>query len=47
MPSSYVIGPDGGQVGVHIGFRQGVRQEREAELERLLSKAGTDRAHAQ
>lgn len=44
MPSSYVIGRDGQQVGVHIGFRQGMREEREAELERLLSSAATGRA---
>lgn len=47
MPSSYVIGPDGQQAGVHIGFRKGTREEREAELERLLSKTVMDRAHAQ
>jgi thiol-disulfide isomerase/thioredoxin len=36
MPSSYVIGRDGQQAGVHIGFRTGMREQREAELERLL-----------
>lgn len=36
MPSSYVIGRDGQQAGVHIGFRKGMREQREAELERLL-----------
>lgn len=47
MPTSYVIGRDGEQVGVHIGFRKGMREQREAELLRLLSSAGSDRAHAQ
>jgi thiol-disulfide isomerase/thioredoxin len=47
MPSSYVIGPDGKQVGVHIGFRKGTREQREAELESLLATAGTNRARAQ
>jgi thiol-disulfide isomerase/thioredoxin len=42
MPSSYVIGRDGRQVGVHIGFRKGMREEREAELERLLANAAAD-----
>jgi cytochrome c biogenesis protein CcmG/thiol:disulfide interchange protein DsbE len=37
MPSSYIIGRDGQQSGIHIGFRNGTREEREAELERLLS----------
>lgn len=46
MPSSYVIGRDGRQAGVHIGFRKGMREQREAELERLLTTAGTDRTHA-
>lgn len=36
MPSSYVIGRDGQQAGVHIGFRNGMREQREAELEHLL-----------
>lgn len=39
MPSSYIIGRDGQQVGVHIGFRKGTREQREAELERLLARA--------
>jgi thiol-disulfide isomerase/thioredoxin len=39
MPSSYVIGRDGRQAGVHIGFRKGTREERETELERLLADA--------
>jgi len=47
MPSSYVIGRDGQQAGVHIGFRKSTREQREAELERLLSNAGAERAHAQ
>ena len=46
MPSSYVIGPDGQQAGVHIGFRSGMREEREAELERLLANASADRTHS-
>lgn len=47
MPTSYVIGRDGLQAGVHIGFRKGMREQREAELQRLLLNAGSDRAHAQ
>ena len=47
MPSSYIIGRDGQQAGVHIGFRNGTREEREAELERLLSSGAADRAHVQ
>jgi thiol-disulfide isomerase/thioredoxin len=47
MPSSYVIGRDGQQAGVHIGFRSGMREEREAELERLLAAAAADRIHSQ
>lgn len=46
MPSSYVIGRDGQQAGVHIGFRSGMREEREAELERLLTKATADSTHS-
>jgi cytochrome c biogenesis protein CcmG, thiol:disulfide interchange protein DsbE len=44
MPSSYVIGRDGQQAGVHIGFRNGLREQREAELERLLSNIAAARA---
>lgn len=44
MPSSYLIGRDGQQVGVHIGFRNGMREQREAELERLLSDSAAARA---
>lgn len=47
MPSSYVIDRDGQQAGVHIGFRSGMRGEREAELERLLANATADRTHSQ
>ena len=36
MPVSYVIGPQGDIVGRHIGFRNGLRAEREAELQKLL-----------
>jgi cytochrome c biogenesis protein CcmG, thiol:disulfide interchange protein DsbE len=39
MPSTYVFGPNGELVGRHIGFRNAVREEREAELQRLLSEA--------
>lgn len=46
MPSSYLIGRDGEQVGVHVGFRNGMRQQREAELERLLSDQALARAAA-
>ena len=42
MPSSYLFGRDGQAAGVHIGFRNGTRQEREAELERLLSSDGAN-----
>ena len=47
MPSSYVIGRDGQQAGVHLGFRNGMREQREAELKRLLSTAAADPAHVQ
>jgi thiol-disulfide isomerase/thioredoxin len=40
MPSSYLFGRDGQPAGAHIGFRNGTREEREAELERLLSSSG-------
>jgi thiol-disulfide isomerase/thioredoxin len=36
MPSSYVIGPNGEVVNRHIGFRNALRDEREAELQKLL-----------
>jgi peroxiredoxin len=36
MPTSFVIGPDGDIVGRHIGFKNGLRDEREAELRKLL-----------
>ena len=36
MPVSYVIGPQGDIVARHIGFRTGQREEREAELLKLL-----------
>jgi thiol-disulfide isomerase/thioredoxin len=36
MPVSYVIGPKGDVVARHIGFRAGLRAEREAELQKLL-----------
>lgn len=36
MPSSYIIGPSGDIVAHHIGFRTTLRDDREAELNRLL-----------
>jgi cytochrome c biogenesis protein CcmG, thiol:disulfide interchange protein DsbE len=36
MPVSYVIGPNGDIVGRHVGFRNALRAEREAELQKLL-----------
>lgn len=39
MPASFVFGPDGKLVSNHIGFRQSARDEREAELQRLLPVA--------
>jgi cytochrome c biogenesis protein CcmG, thiol:disulfide interchange protein DsbE len=36
MPVSYVIGPKGDVVGRHVGFRNALRAEREAELQNLL-----------
>lgn len=36
MPSSYVIGPNGDIVARHIGFRDALRAEREAQLQKLL-----------
>ena len=43
MPSSYVYGPDGKLAEVHIGFRDGKREEREAQLVQLLSGAAAKR----
>lgn len=37
MPSSYVFGRDGRLITKHIGFRNAAREEREAELQKLLS----------
>ena len=39
MPVSYVIGPRGDVVARHIGFRTGLREEREAEVQKLLETA--------
>ena len=36
MPASYVVGPKGDIVGRHLGFRNALRAEREAELQKLL-----------
>ena len=36
MPVSYVIGRNGAVVAKHIGFRTGQREEREAEVQKLL-----------
>lgn len=36
MPTSFVFGADGKLIGKHVGFQQGSRAAREAELERLL-----------
>jgi thiol-disulfide isomerase/thioredoxin len=36
MPTSFVIDPKGEIVGRHIGFKTGLREEREAELQKLL-----------
>jgi thiol-disulfide isomerase/thioredoxin len=38
MPVSYVISPKGEIVARHIGFRSGLRDEREAEVQKLLEK---------
>ena len=38
MPSTFVFGPDGQLIRKHIGFRNGEREEREAELKSLLHK---------
>jgi thiol-disulfide isomerase/thioredoxin len=40
MPSSFVFGPDGQIVARHIGFRDGLRAQREAELQKLLAGPG-------
>lgn len=39
MPTSYVIGPNGAILARHVGFREGSRVEREAELQKLLETA--------
>ncbi len=36
MPSTFVFGADGRLINTHIGFRNGAREEREAELKSLL-----------
>jgi thiol-disulfide isomerase/thioredoxin len=36
MPTSFVFGPDGKLIEKHIGFQQGSRAQREAELQKLL-----------
>ncbi|MFL6549969.1 MAG: TlpA disulfide reductase family protein [Povalibacter sp.] len=41
MPSSYVFGPDGTLISKHIGFREGAKDEREAELQLLLQKSSS------
>ncbi len=41
MPTSFVFGPDGKLVSNHIGFQQTARDEREAELQRLLPVASS------
>jgi cytochrome c biogenesis protein CcmG, thiol:disulfide interchange protein DsbE len=38
MPTSLVFGRSGELVNKHVGFRQAQREEREAELERLLAQ---------
>jgi thiol-disulfide isomerase/thioredoxin len=38
MPVSYVIGTDGEIVERHVGFRNALRAEREAQLQKLLEK---------
>jgi thiol-disulfide isomerase/thioredoxin len=38
MPSTYVFGPDGTLLTKHIGFRSGEREQRERELQELLSR---------
>ncbi|HEY6645396.1 TlpA disulfide reductase family protein [Povalibacter sp.] len=40
MPSTFVFGPDGEIVSRHIGFRDGQRAGREAELQKLLAGPG-------
>lgn len=40
MPTSYVFGPAGELVAQHIGFRNAAREDREAELQKLLSGIG-------
>jgi cytochrome c biogenesis protein CcmG/thiol:disulfide interchange protein DsbE len=39
MPVSYVIGPNGQILGRHVGFRNALRAEREAELQKVLETA--------
>src|SRR4029079_13825084 len=38
MPVSYFIGTDGNVVERHVGFRNALRAEREAQLQKLLEK---------
>jgi len=39
MPTSLVFGRNGELIGTHVGFRSAVRDEREAELRKLLATA--------
>lgn len=41
MPSSYVFDPEGKLINRHIGFRTAARDEREAEIEKLLPASKT------
>jgi cytochrome c biogenesis protein CcmG, thiol:disulfide interchange protein DsbE len=39
MPSSFILAPDGHVLSTHVGFKNGARAEREAELEHALANA--------
>ena len=39
MPSSFILAPDGHVLSTHVGFKNGARAEREAELEQALANA--------
>jgi cytochrome c biogenesis protein CcmG/thiol:disulfide interchange protein DsbE len=43
MPSSFVIGRSGEVVNRHVGFREGNRDERELELQKLLTLSANDK----
>jgi hypothetical protein len=46
LPTSIIIGTAGAVVARHVGFLKATREEREAELQRLLKPAAAPGANA-